>query len=767
MQSLATVLAEQNADALRPLEGVLRNVRSWHAKYGFRRLDPAQVNRFLSWQISAMPQVHMLNIADKWGQRRFSSEADPAKVIDVSQRDYFRELLLRPRQQPLIGKSIISLADAKPTFVMAVRLEDQRQQFSGIAYILVDPLYFQTFYARVQTGEGTAVQLLDSTGNTLVSFTDVGADSPPEEAAPVRLTAEQSAPSSSLRVRVSRMQSQVLAPWRCASLQSALRTMVLAFLTVCMAIGLQRQMKRRKQSETRLEFNEQLWKGVFESAKVGIALIGQDGHYLAANPAYQRMLGRSWEHLNERTIEAFLLDEDRALVQSSLKCLRSRQCDTANEQAQYLRPDGSICLAEHSIVRMATDQRTDDMLLVCTEDISERHAQQQQRLRLEARLQHARKLEALGTFASGVAHDFNNLLAAILGYSEQAYNMLATQPLAQQHLQQVLQASQRARELVASLITFSRTRPQAMTTPVALLPLLEEALRMIEVQRASVIVVTLDVPFAQACTLGSAPALLQVMMNLSSNALQAIEGRGTLKITLTDVQFYEPVLLSHGVLEAKSYCCVTFVDSGSGMTTEVMEHLFDPFFTTKPVGQGTGLGLSVVDSIVRDHQGALNVQSEVEKGTCIELYLPATDLRVAVQEEPAVLEVDGAGRGQVVLLLDDEPALVVLNEEILARLGYEPVGFQTPQKAWQAFMAQPERFDVIITDQNMAPESGLQLAARIREVRPDITIILYSGACDQSLRKRAQQIGVSAILQKPLLEVELANALRVALEPQR
>jgi CheY-like chemotaxis protein len=251
-------------------------------------------------------------------------------------------------------------------------------------------------------------------------------------------------------------------------------------------------------------------------------------------------------------------------------------------------------------------------------------------------------------------------------------------------------------------------------------------------------------------------------MNLCTNAVHAMEHGGILNVLLERVDLAGEQTMSRGTLSPGPYIRLAIMDTGVGIPPDVVERIFDPFFTTRGVGKGTGLGLSLVHGIVTDLGGAIDVKSAIGAGTSFEIWLPATtEVRKPAIE--AVRELRH-GRGETVMVVDDEPTLVALAEEMLAGLGYEPVGFESSSVALQVFRAKPERFDLVLADEAMPDLVGTEFAREIRLLRPDVPIILMSGHGGAALEERAAAIGVREVLHKPLQRVDLAEALAHALE---
>jgi CheY-like chemotaxis protein len=240
-----------------------------------------------------------------------------------------------------------------------------------------------------------------------------------------------------------------------------------------------------------------------------------------------------------------------------------------------------------------------------------------------------------------------------------------------------------------------------------------------------------------------------------------MEQGGVLTVILEPMAVGERRLLSHGTLPAGFYVRLSVKDTGSGIPPAVFERMFDPFFTTKRVGDGTGLGLALVNGIVADLGGAIDVATRINVGTTFTIWLPATgELPIQLAEPSATLP---RGHGETLMIVDDERALVALAEETLAELGYEPVGFDSSVAALQAFRAEPERFDLVLTDETMPDLTGTELARELRQLRPEISIILMSGYGGAQLSERAQAAGVIDVLRKPLVRRDIAEPIARAL----
>jgi signal transduction histidine kinase/ActR/RegA family two-component response regulator len=371
-------------------------------------------------------------------------------------------------------------------------------------------------------------------------------------------------------------------------------------------------------------------------------------------------------------------------------------------------------------------------------------------------LRQSQKMEAIGTLAGGIAHDFNNILGAIVGYGELAQQKAPEGTSLRRYLDNIMQAAGRARALVDRILGFSRTG-LAERVPVHIESVVAETLELLRASLPPNVRLVKELSAGNAAVIGDETHLHQVTMNLCTNALQAMPQGGVLRVALEPVRLETPLSLSRARLAAGDYVHLTVSDSGTGIPAEFVDRIFDPFFTTKRVGEGTGLGLSLVHGIVVDLGGAIEVSTAPGKGTTFRIWLP----RASESAKPASQEPRDPRRGdrETVMVVDDEPALLSLTEEILSELGYEPVGFASSTAALRAFKSNADRFDAILTDEVMPDLQGTQLARELSVLRPGVPIILMTGHGGTDLPERAAAAGVSDVLRKPLQKSDLAESL--------
>jgi len=383
-----------------------------------------------------------------------------------------------------------------------------------------------------------------------------------------------------------------------------------------------------------------------------------------------------------------------------------------------------------------------------------RRAEAQQALQLQRT--RASKLESLGTMAGGVAHDFNNVLAAIVGFGEMAQDAAPAGSDQARHLDKVLQAAARGQALVARILAFSRGGARASTV-FPLQPVVEEVLALLAGSLRPGMVLETDLAAADAHVRGDATRVFEAVMNLCTNAMQAMPGGGTLTVRLERHRTTAPTVLSHAPLPAGHHLALSVSDSGPGIPPEVMERLFEPFFTTRGDGGGTGLGLAVVHGVVSEFGGAVDVWSAPGRGARFTLYLPeCTD---EPDRAPEARRPARRGVGEAVMVVDDEPALVEMMSGLLTGLGYAPAGFTDPLAALEAVRAAPGTFAALVSDEVMPGLSGTELAAAANEADPGLPVLLVSGHGGALLAQRAAEAGVARVLGKPLRRAELAEAL--------
>jgi PAS domain S-box-containing protein len=402
-------------------------------------------------------------------------------------------------------------------------------------------------------------------------------------------------------------------------------------------------------------------------------------------------------------------------------------------------------------------------LALFTRDITEERQHEAQRAQLENQLRQAQKMEAVGTLAGGIAHDFNNILSAILGYTDLALTEVQKGTLLHQNLSEVLFAGNRARELVGQILSISRPDTQEMR-PVPLNSLVKEAMKMLRSTIPSSISLRERVCQEQLMVVADPTQLHQVIVNLATNAKQAMpEQNGEVEVWLDRIVFDDQLGAAHPDLIPGPYARLSVSDTGIGIPKEQQEKIFEPYFTTKERGEGTGLGLSVVHGIVRAHKGKIVLSSQPGRGSLFQVYLPLDEREPGPEirsESPGELP----GGTETILVVDDEEAIVNMVRQFLERLGYSVTPCYSSPEALKAFQAAPDAFDLMITDMTMPGLTGLQLAGELFKIRSDLPVILCTGYSDSVSEDSIWEHGLAKYLKKPIKQEELAFSVRQALD---
>jgi signal transduction histidine kinase/ActR/RegA family two-component response regulator len=444
--------------------------------------------------------------------------------------------------------------------------------------------------------------------------------------------------------------------------------------------------------------------------------------------------------------------EDRSLVRQIIDRASEAGHDWNLDHRLWM-PDGSVKHL-HVVAHAVKDESRGAVSFVgAVMDITERKL-------AETRLRQAENMEALGRLAGGIAHDFNNILGGILGYGEMLVEETPAGSGLKRYAQNVLTGANRARELVDQILVYSRSQRNKQVA-LDLGRLVAETLELMRGSLGEGVHLEMHLPSRPAPVIGDATQLHQVVMNLCMNALQAMEGTGRLTVTLAETDLETERTFRHGTLAPGRHVVLTIEDSGRGMDEATLGHIFEPFFTTKAVGKGTGLGLAMVFGIVTGAGGAIDVTSELGRGSAFTLYFPRADASIEADrgESPAP-----RGHGECVLVIEDEEALLAVTSEVLARLGYSPCAFSDSRAALAEFESSPGRFGAVIADELMPGFTGTQLAEQVRRRRADLPVVLVSGYVGPAMAQRAAAAGVTEILKKPVRSQELAAALARAFE---
>ena len=383
---------------------------------------------------------------------------------------------------------------------------------------------------------------------------------------------------------------------------------------------------------------------------------------------------------------------------------------------------------------------------------------------LQDQLRQSQKMEAIGTLAGGIAHDFNNVLSIILGNTELALAGLSGGQAARLNLERILTASLRAREMVQQLLSFSR-KEESGKKKVRLNSLISESLKLMRASLPTNIIINCDLCDGSCNIFADATQIHQIILNLCTNAAHAMEkDGGILTIRLEPAVLDDAAAAQIDNLPPGDYARIVVADTGHGIDPAIIEQIFDPYFTTKEIGKGTGMGLSVVRSIVRNSGGAIQAFSQPGLFTEFHLYLPTVD--GPCETEPAEPDDNQLPGGiERIMIIDDEEMLVDMMRQVLEQLGYTVDVYTESRRALEAFLARPNDVDLIITDMTMPGMNGTGLASAVHTVRQDIPVILCTGYNGRINPENAKSLGIQALIMKPVSMRQLAETIRNVLSP--
>lgn len=515
-----------------------------------------------------------------------------------------------------------------------------------------------------------------------------------------------------------------------------------------------------KKTEEALIQSEERFRLAFDTSPDAVNINKMDGTYVEINEGFTDLTGYTKEDVIGKTssdIKIWDIPEDRQRLVEGLK----KNGKVKNLESRFLMKDGSyrIALMSANIITLQGEPH----ILSITRDISDMKKAEQEKTRLEEQLRQAQKMEAVGTMAGGIAHDFNNILTIISGNAELALDEIPKDNPARDSIKEIFKASGRASDLVSQILAFSRKEKKELV-PIRPQSLIKETLKLLRSTTPTTVSIVQSISAYCGKILADPTGLHQILMNLFTNAVHAIDERGEVTVELQEVDLEQNELEKMVNITPPAgktlgkYARISVTDDGDGMDRETIERIFDPFFTTKEVGKGTGMGLSVVHGIVESHSGFIKVNSEPAKGSTFSVFIPVMGEEEGEFHKNETDAFPRQGKGRI-LLIDDEEAIHELGSRMLMSLGYEVVTESSSLRALEMFRSKPDQFDLIITDQSMPNMSGLEVVAEALKIRPGIPSILCTGFSSKISETNAAEKGISKYLRKPYNKKILSEAL--------
>ncbi len=511
--------------------------------------------------------------------------------------------------------------------------------------------------------------------------------------------------------------------------------------------------RERDRAERSLRESEERYRFLIENMNEVVYTIDVAGRFTYVSPRVGQVIGYSPEEMIGRKFPDFLHEDDRDLI--SGRFMEVLAGDLRGSEYRIRDRKGDVRWVASSSRPVYRDGEVAGLQGMFY-DVTDRRVAEEENTELLARLQHSQKMEAVGTLAGGIAHDFNNILGAILGYSEMALYDADNADSVRASLTEALKSIHRAKDLVKQMLTFAQ-KSGIRQQPLRLDILVRDSIRFLRASLPSTIYIRDDIPMEGPTVRADSMQMRQILMNLGSNAADAMSRTGGRLDIRLDTVYLGP---DSEVLEfdrpCGEYACLEVSDTGEGMDELTLQRVFEPYFTTKDKSRGTGLGLSEVHGIATSHGGFVRAASIPGKGSSFHVYLPVVG---GVEQEHLESDWPAGDRRGTLLFVDDEPALVDISRKMLERLGYTVVAETSSLAALERFRAAPESFDAVITDMTMPTPRGDELAEMILEIRPDLPVLLTTGYSEVLDEDEVREKGVREVVLKPLSMGLLLEAL--------
>jgi len=531
---------------------------------------------------------------------------------------------------------------------------------------------------------------------------------------------------------------------------------------------LSRLIRWRQQAEKELRESEERFRFLAEKMADIIWTVNLNFQTTYVSPSIEKILGFTPEERKRQTLEEMITPDSLEKVQRMF-LEEFRRDEAGNDdpdrsvtvEVEYYRKDGSTVWLENKVKAMRDGSGRIEGIYGVSRDITDRKTAEKEKIKLQSQLQQVQKMESIGTLAGGIAHDFNNILGIIVGNTELAMDDIPEWHSARRNLKEILTSSIRARDIVKQILAFSLQSPQEKK-PVRIIPIIKESLKLLRSSIPATIRIHQSISSESDTVLADPVQINQVLINLCINAVHAMGDKGgVLEVGLEDVELDSGDAIQYHDLPSGKYVRLTVSDTGHGIESMLLKRIFDPYFTTKGVGKGSGMGLSVVHGIVKSHGGCVAVNSEPGKGTVFNVLFPCVEDKPEPEVEISIEIPRGKGK---ILFVDDEKAIIDIMQPMIERLGYEVSVRTSSIEGLEAFRANPNRFDLVITDFTMPNMTGMELAKALFKLRSDIPVILCTGYSEHINEDKAKRSGIRAFIVKPVVLSEFASTIRRVLD---
>lgn len=543
---------------------------------------------------------------------------------------------------------------------------------------------------------------------------------------------------------------------------SSFVVLLILFFTVSLILRVQVKSKTNELliKNEELRESEERFRNVYDTAPLAFVVWDINTRVTDWNKKAEGLFGWTREEVVDNIFFDFLIPEkDRPQVKDVVNILLKGELQSHSIN-DNLTKDGKIITCEWNNSLLHDNDGNIIGAISLGLDITERKQVEEEKDKLQTQLQQAHKIESIGTLAGGVAHDFNNILGIIIGNVELALDDVPGGNPAYLNLEEIRTASSRAKDVVRQLLSFAR-KTKLEKKPTNIIPIVKESLKLLRSSIPASIELRQNIAKDVDTILADPTQINQVLINLCTNADHAMPDGGVIVVTLRNIELDEKTTDQYPKLNPGRYVNLAVSDTGHGMPPEEIDRIFDPYFTTKEVGKGSGMGLAVVHGIVMNHDGAIFVDSELEKGTTLNIFFPITE-REPISGIP--IDEDLPTGKERILFIDDEESMVSVGRNRLERLGYQVETKTSPVEALELFRANPDQFDLVITDMTMPQMTGDHLVGKILKIRPDLPTIICTGFSEKIDEGKAKEIGIRQYIEKPLNRSDLAKLVRRALD---